>query len=524
MSLQRSITTFSGLTLISRFLGFARDILIATFLGATLVSDAFFVAFKLPNFFRRLFAEGAFSAAFVPIFVGLLGSGDEKEKRKAAERFAEDSLAVLFSILLVFTVLVQVAMPWLMLILAPGFKDDPEKFTLTIEFARITFPYLLLISLVALVSGVLNGLGRFAVGAAAPIFMNLILLASLGLFHDDLFITGRALAYAVTTAGIIQLGWMLWGLKKAGFRPRLRMPKLTPRVRELGHVMLPVILGAGVMQVNLVVDIILASFLPDGSLSFLYYADRLNQLPIGVVGVAVGTVLLPALSRALDAGDLKRVVFDQNRAMEAALLFTLPAAFALAVIPAPLITVLFEHGEFDAFDTIATANALTAYAVGLPAYVLVKVLTPAYYSRKDTKTPVKFAMISVSANVVLNLILMQFLAHVGLALATALASWLNVTLLYRGLKGLEHFHMDARLRARTLRMVLASTLMAIAVWGLAQALSPYLTGRTLESLPSLLALLGGGVVTYVLFARLAGAFTWAEVEALITHKDRTSRG
>jgi len=492
----------------------------ATFLGAGMVSDAFFVAFKLPNFFRRLFAEGAFSAAFVPIFVGLLGSGKSTEKRKIAERFAEDSLSILLAVLLVFTVLMLVFMPVIMLVLAPGFTAEQDKFDLAVEFSRITFPYLLLISLVALFSGILNGLGRFAIGAAAPIFMNLTLIGSLAFFHDELFSTGRSLSVAITIAGVIQLAWMLWGLKKAGFQPRLRWPRLTPRVRELGLVMMPVILGAGVMQVNLVVDIILASFLPEGSLSFLYYADRLNQLPIGVVGVAVGTVLLPALSRSLSSNNLKQAVFDQNRAMEAALLFTLPAAFALAVIPGPLITVLFQHGEFNDADTIATANALMAYVVGLPAYVLVKVLTPAYYSRKDTKTPVKFAMISVGVNVVLNIVLMQFLAHVGLALATAIASWVNVTLLYIGLRRLEHFRMDDRLRTRAIRMVLASALMAAAVWGLAGFLSPYLSGRSLESVPALLALLASGFLVYSLFARITGAFTWVEVGQLLERKKR----
>ncbi|MEE8258970.1 MAG: murein biosynthesis integral membrane protein MurJ [Sphingomonadales bacterium] len=518
MSLWKSISTFSGLTLISRVLGFTRDVFMAKFLGAGLVSDVFFVAFKFPNFFRRLFAEGAFSAAFVPIFCGLLGSGKNAEKRKLAEQFAEESLSVLLSVLLVFSVLMQVAMPWVMILLAPGFLEEPEKFALAVDFARMTFPYLMLISTVALIGGVLNGLGRFATGAAAPILMNLTLLTSILFFHDSELITGAMLARAVTLAGIIQLVWMLRGLKRAGFSPRLLVPRLTPRVRELGRVMLPVIFGAGVMQVNLIIDVVLSSFLPEGSLSFLYYADRLNQLPIGVIGVAVGTVLLPTLSHSLSAGDSKKAIFQQNRALEAALLLTVPAAVALAVIPNELIGVLFQRGAFDALDTAATAAALTAYVIGLPAYVLVKVLTPAYYSRKDTKTPVKFALISVGVNFVLNIILMQYLAHVGLALATAIASWLNVTLLYLTLKKRSHFHIDKRLREKILKILGSSIVMGVLVFGAAALLAPYFKMGLYEGVAALVAVVVLGLVAYGASARISGAVNMAEARHLFSRK------
>lgn len=514
MSLLRSISTVSSLTLISRVLGFVRDILMAKFLGAGFVSDVFFIAFKFPNFFRRLFAEGAFSAAFVPIYCGLLGSGEEAERRRLADRFAEDALAVLLSVLLLFTVIVQVAMPWVMVLLAPGFYDQPEKFTLAVEFARLTFPYLMLISLVALMAGVLNGLHRFAYGAAAPILLNLALITAMGLFHGEPLITGRALAVTVTAAGVLQLLWMVWGLRRAGFRPRLVKPRLTPRIRELGRVMLPVAFGAGVMQVNLVADIVLSSFLPEGSLSFLYYADRLNQLPIGVVGVAVGTVLLPALSRSLGTGDAARAARQQNRAVEAALLLTLPAAVALAVIPDPLITVLFQRGAFTLTDTSATAAALVAYVIGLPAYVLVKVLTPAYYSRKDTKTPVRCAVTSVAVNIVLNLILMQFLAHVGLALATAIASWLNVALLYRGLAARGHFRVDRRLKGKIVRMAAACAVMAGVLALAAHALAGVLDAGGARAWLALGGLVAAGLAAYLFAARATGAVTLAEAKAL----------
>ncbi len=515
MSLLRSISTFSGLTLISRVLGFVRDVFIAKFLGAGLVSDVFFVAFKLPNFFRRLFAEGAFSAAFVPIFCGLLGNGKSVEKRKAAERFAEDSLAVLIAVLLVFTVFMLIAMPWFMYLLAPGFEEDPVKFQLAIDYSRMTFPYLMLISIVALLGGVLNGLGRFAAGAAAPILMNLTLLASLIFFNADTFQTGAALSRAVTIAGVVQLIWMVRGLSKAGFSPRLLMPKITPRVKELGKVMLPIALGAGVMQINLVIDIVLSSFLPQGSLSFLYYADRLNQLPIGVIGVAVGTVLLPTLSRSLEAGKQKRAIYDQNRAMEAALLLTIPAAVALMVIPNELITVLFQRGAFDALDTLATSTALIAYVTGLPAYVLVKVLAPAYFSRKDTKTPVIIGSVSLLVNLILNLILMQFLQHVGLALATAIASWVNVGLLYYFLKKREHFEVDKRLKKKIGRMVFSATLMGVVLFGLATLLSGFFNAEFFEGLAALLVLVVAGLLVYGTAAKLSGAATLAEARELL---------
>lgn len=515
MSLLRSISTFSGLTLVSRVLGFVRDVFIAKFLGAGLVSDVFFVAFKLPNFFRRLFAEGAFSAAFVPIFCGLLGNGKSAEKRKAAERFAEDSLAVLIAVLMVFTVLMLIAMPWFMYLLAPGFEEDPVKFQLAIEYSRMTFPYLMLISIVALLGGVLNGLGRFAAGAAAPILMNLTLLASLSFFNADTFQTGAALSRAVTIAGIIQLIWMVRGLRKAGFSPRLLVPKITPKVKELGKVMLPIALGAGVMQINLVIDIVLSSFLPQGSLSFLYYADRLNQLPIGVIGVAVGTVLLPTLSRSLEAGKQKRAIYDQNRAMEAALLLTIPAAVALILIPDQLISVLFQRGAFDALDTVATSAALMAYVTGLPAYVLVKVLAPAYFSRKDTKTPVLIGSFSLLVNLVLNLILMQFLAHVGLALATAIASWVNVALLYYFLKKREHFEVDKRLKKKIGRMLLSAGLMGAALFGLATLLSGFFNAGFWEGISALLVLVALGLLVYAGAARITGAATLEEARELL---------
>jgi len=515
MSLLKSISLVGSLTLASRVLGFVRDVLFARFLGAGMVSDVFFVAFKLPNFFRRLFAEGAFSAAFVPIFCGLLGEGTEEEKRQLARRFAEDSLSLLLAVLLAFTVFVQIVMPWAMLLLAPGFSSNPAKFDLAVHFTRLTFPYLMLISIVALMSGVLNGLHRFAFAAAAPILLNAVLVGALLLNAEDPAVTGQRLAIGVTAAGVAQLVWMAWGLQRTGFSLGLVFPKLTPRVRELGRIMLPVALGAGAMQVNLVIDIILASFLPEGSLSYLYYADRLNQLPIGVVGVAIGTVLLPTLTRSLAAGDLAKAMRQQNRALEAALFLTLPAALALIVIPHEIIAVLFQRGAFDAADTSKTASALMAFALGLPAYVLVKVLAPGYFARKNTRTPVKIGVLCLAVNFVANVILMQFLAHVGLALGTAIASWVNVALLYRGLRARGHFAADERLRRRALGMAGASLAMVVILLGLAALLTEALAGPALPAAAALSLLVGAGLGGYLVAAKALGAFEWAEAREML---------
>lgn len=504
MSLIKAISTFGGLTMISRIMGFTRDVFMARFLGASLVADAFFVAFKLPNFFRRLFAEGAFNSAFVPLFVGELGDAS-KDRFAAAKVFAEESMAVLLFVLMVFTGLMQAFMPWVMLGLAPGFVDDPEKFNLAINFTRATFPYLMLISLVSLMAGVLNGLQKFAAAAAAPIILNLTLIGSLLLFNDNQILTGHHLARAVTVAGLFQFIWLAIALKRAGMALRLRWPRLTPKVRELGRIMLPVAIGAGAVQVNLVIDIILASLLPDGSLSYLFYADRLNQLPLGVIGVALGTVLLSSLSSSIAAGDLAKARSDQNRALEFGLLLTLPAATALVVMPEALIGTLFERGAFSHVDTIQTAKALGAYALGLPAYVAIKVLAPAFFARKDTKTPVKIGMIALVINLVFNLILMGPFFHVGLAMATAISAWANAGMLYFMLKRSEYFTFDTRLKSRAFGMIMASGGMAAVIYYLNQVYLMDFFGDLSARVSSLGIIIAAGIFSYGVLTFVFGA-------------------
>ncbi len=511
-SLARAVVTVGGLTMISRLLGFTRDILMAAVLGAGPVADAFFIAFKLPNFFRRLFAEGAFNAAFVPLFSETLKTGGTA----AAKRFAEQVLSVLLMVLLLLTAIVEIAMPAVMLGLAPGFDPEGPRYALAVTMTRMTFPYLLFISLVSLHAGVLNGLGRFAAAAATPVLLNLCLIATLLLFATPGEGAGLALAGAVAVAGMVQLVWLVLACRRAGMALYLRLPRLTPAVRRLLVLMGPAAIGAGVAQINLVIDIVLASLLPAGSVSFLYYADRLNQLPIGVVGVAIGTALLPGLSRLLAGGEEKAAASMLNRSIEGGLLLALPAAIALIVIAEPLIVTLFQRGAFLAADAGATAGALAAYAAGLPAYILVKVLTPAYYARKDTKTPMLIAAFSLLVNLGLNLLLMGPLLHVGLALATALASWVNSLLLAGVLMRRGMWRPDRRLLLKVFRIAFSAALMGGVLYALSAFLEPWpdrdLTGRA----AALAILVVAGLGVYGLAAHFSGAVRAGEIRTLFT--------
>src|SRR5216684_5590943 len=421
MALLRSVATVGSYTLVSRVLGFIRDILTAAILGAGPVADAFFVAQRLPNLFRSLFAEGAFSAAFVPLASGALAEGG----KPALRQFAEEAFAVLFAVLLGFVLIGEIFMPAVMVVIAPGFGAEPGKFDLVVTLTRITFPYLLFISLTALQGGLLNAVDRFAAPAATPILLNLFLIAGLLLMVRFGWHDGHALAWALTAAGIAQFLWLMMSCARAGVGLHLRLPRLTPGVRETLKIMGPGVLGAGVTQLNLLVSTALASMLPSGSVSYLYYADRLNQLPLGVVGIAVATAILPPLSRQVRSGDAAGAMATQNRGVELALLLTLPEAAAFIVLALPILATLFERGAFGPVETAATASALIAYAVGLPAFVLVKVLAPAFFARHDTATPVKVAILSLATNLLLTVLLMPFWAHVGVAAALSLTGWMQ---------------------------------------------------------------------------------------------------
>ncbi|MSP67069.1 MAG: murein biosynthesis integral membrane protein MurJ [Alphaproteobacteria bacterium] len=498
MILMRAVATVGGYTMLSRLLGFARDMLIAAALGAGPVADAFFVAFRIPNLLRRLFAEGAFSAVFVPVFAGRL----EVAGPAAARALAEQALAILLAALAAVILVAATAMPWIMLGLAPGFAREPAKFALAVELTRITFPYILFISLVSLFGAVLNSAGRFAAMAAMPIVLNLVMIGVL-LFLVGRFATGgHALAWAVAVGGVLQFLWMAVAAERAGFELRLVRPRLTPELSQMLRLLLPATLGVGVAQINLMVDMVIASFLPEGSISFLYYADRVTQLPLGVVGVAVGTALLPLLARQVCAGDAAGAAWNQNRALEFTLLLTLPATVALVVIAEPIISVLFGRGAFGPGAVAATAGALAAYALGLPAYVLIKVLTPGFFARLDTATPVKVAAVALCTNLVLNLALMVPLRHVGIALATAASAWLNVVLLAVLLHRRGHLALDQRLRQRVPRILAACLGLGLALGAGGLALRH---GGALSGALALALLIGGGGALYLGLVALLGA-------------------
>ena len=504
MSLLRSVATVGSYTLLSRVMGFVRDILTAALLGAGPVADAFFVAQRLPNLFRSLFAEGAFSAAFVPLFAGTMA----QQGKEAARLFAEDALAVLLAALLIFVLLGEIFMPSVMRLIAPGFAEDPDKFALAVALTRITFPYLLFIALVALQGGVLNSVDRFAAAAATPILLNLFLIAALLMMRRFGWHDGRALAWAITGAGLAQFLWLMFSCARAELGLRLPWPRLTPEVRRTLAIMGPGAIGAGVTQVNLLVSTALASFLPGGSVSYLYYADRLNQLPLGVVGIAVGTAILPPLSRHLRLGEDSAAVETQNRGLELALLLTVPAAVALAVLAQPILAVLFQRGAFSPTDTAATASALAAYAAGLPAFVLIKVLAPAFFARHDTATPVRVAITAMAVNLALTLILMQFFAHVGIALATSCAGWLNALTLLVLLVRREHFALDRRARRNLPRIAAAAFGMGVILALLRSTLTPALAAAAAIRITALFGLCGAGLGAFVILALAFGVADW----------------
>ena len=511
MALLRSAATVGGYTLISRVLGFARDILIANYLGAGALTDAFVVAFRIPNLFRRLVAEGAFSAAFVPLFARAL----EERGKDAALAFANQALAVMFVVLFALTLLAEIAMPGVIRVLAPGFAADAAKFEITVAFTRITFPYLLFMTMVALLGGVLNAFYRFAAMAAAPIVLNVILIAALLVGRYVTGLPAHALVWGVALAGAAQFLWLAFACHRAGLRWAPQPPRLTPALRRLFRLMLPGVLGGGVTQINIVVGTAIASLLGGGSVSFLYYADRVYQLPLGVVGIAVGTALLPLLSRQLRARDEAAAMDSLNRALELSALLVLPATAALLVIAGPIVAVLFERGAFTAADAGATAPALVAFAAGLPAFVLIRILQSAYFAREDTTTPVVIAVAAMVANVGLSLALMCPMGHVGIALATALSGWLNAGLLATVLVRRRAIVVDARLARRLPRILVASAVMAGVLWPAAGLLAGALEGTQAARIASLAALVGAGAAIYGAMALLSGAASFADLRRLL---------
>jgi putative peptidoglycan lipid II flippase len=514
----RSVLTVGGWTMASRVLGFIRDMLMAALIGAGPVADAFFMANKLPNLFRRLFGEGAFNAAFVPEFSGLLAT----EGPDSARRFAQEAISVMAFWLGAITVLGEIFMPAIMHVLAPGFAADHDKFALTVDLARITFPYLMLICLAALLSGALNGMEHFAAAAAAPVLYNLFAIAALLGLTPFVPTVGHAAAWGVSASGIVQLALLVWAVHRAGMPLRIPRPRLTPKMKLLLRRMAPGLIGASAAQLNQAVDLIIASLLPAGTVSLLYYADRIQQLPLGVIGIAVGTALLPMLSRQVRAGDGAAALSSLNRAIEYALFLTLPAALALTVSAFPIMWVLFGRGAFDIETARLASQSLAAYAIGLPAFVLVKVLAPAAFARGDTALPVKIGMITLAINFLLNIVFnagalapasiagsLPLLKHIGPALATSLASTFNMVVLGIALHRRGHLVTDADLRRRLPRMGLAALAMAVTLWVAQPPLFHF--GRWF----GLISLVTLGVGVYGAAATALGAFDTALLRRIL---------
>jgi len=513
----RSLGSIGGLPLASRVLGLARHMLFAEFVGANFASDAFAVAWRMPNMFRALFAEGAFSAAFIPMFNKKVADPDGRGLPGGTE-FAEDALSVLLPALLLMTVLLELlAWPATYLISLGFHGASPEQFAFAVMLARFTFPYLMLISLASLLGGILNSLHKFWVAAAAPILLNVAQIVALLFFHThEPLTTTKYQAISVTVGGVLQLAWLAQACWANHVRLKLKRPTINADVKRLIKLIGPAAAGAGAVQFNLLISTALATgLLAHGSVSYIYYADRLNQLPLGLIGIGLGTVLLPTISHQLGRGADKEAMTTQNRGLELALFFTLPATVALVICGVPIIAGLFQHGQFDATDALKTGQALAAFSIGLPSYILVKVLTPGYYARHDTRTPMRFAMISIAVNLVLNLVLIMPLKHVGPPLATAIASTVNVWLLYHTLKKRGHFEADSRLKRRVPRLAVAAIAMGVALYWLAPLVNPYLTGSIVRRAGGLLALVAGGGAVYAIACFLTGAFVVGDLKLIM---------
>ncbi len=447
--------------MLSRITGFFRDMVLANYLGAGLVADAFFVAFKLPNLFRSLFAEGAFTTAFVPMLSQKLVSGDKKN----ALLFAARAISLLAFVLALFVLVVELLMPWVVSVLAPGFAGDAGKLELATELSRITFPFLLFISIVSFQSGILNSLNRFAAPAAAPVILNLMMIASVFVFIPFSPTAAHGIAFGVTTAGFIEILWLTFFLhrQRVYIKPQFNMPDIAkdPEIRTLFKRIAPGVLGAGVYQINMVVDTILVSLVGTGAISWLYYANRLQQLPLGVVGAAISVAVLPILSRHIKACQPEQARAVQTKAVEYGALLSIPAAVALIILAEPIINILFQHGKFGYTETTMTAKAVIAYAVGLPAYVLVKAMAPNFFARGDTKTPVKYSIVVLLTNLCFSVILMLPFGHVGIAASTTIAAFVSLGQYIHGLKKRDFWNYPQELLFKTGKIFCCSVAMGI---------------------------------------------------------------
>jgi putative peptidoglycan lipid II flippase len=513
MKLGKAISTIGGFTMLSRVLGMARESVMASVLGANRYTDIFLVAFRLPNMFRRFFGEGAFSAGFVPLFSQRLHGEGGMEEAKA---FSEEVLAVFLPFLAVFTLVGQIVMPGLVWALASGLPSDSE--TVAVTLSRITFPYLMLISLVSLFSGVLNSMHRFTAAAFAPALLNLVMLGALLLVPTGGIASVTALAWSVVLGGVIQLGLVWWSARKADISLRLRRPRMTPGVKQFFLVVFPALISAGVYQISVLIDTQFLSHLPVGALSHFNYADRLNQLPLGIVGTALGTAILPSISKYIGNSEPQEANKVQNQALDLAMLLTLPAAIALAVIGIPIVSLVYRHGEFTPQDAIVTGNTLALFALGLPAYVLVKVFTPAFFARKDTRTPLIIAVIVLIVNIALNFALVGPYGLYGLAAALMMTAWLNCALLYGVLHKRAHFKLDSAVGSRVARQLVAATVMGAVLYFGNQAMAGFAAHSKIGQMIVPILLVGLGGVVYFGLGWMIGAVNKDDVLILLRRK------
>ncbi len=505
MSLVRKFATVGGATLGSRIFGFARETMMAAALGTGPMADVFYAAFRFPNLFRRLFAEGAFNAAFVPLFSKEI----ETHGVEGAKRFSEEVFGVLFSALLLITIAMELAMPWLVdWIIAPGFAGDAEKSALTVRLAAVMFPYLMCMSLTAMMSGMLNSLHHFFAAAIAPVFLNVVMIAALAYAWwsgADPLATAWYLSWSVLVAGVLQLSVVYFGVRHAGISIGFRRPRMTPNVKRLLVLAVPAAITGGITQINQIIGQAIASG-KEGAIAALQYADRIYQLPLGVVGVAVGVVLLPELSRALKAGHMKEAAGIQNRSLEFVLFMTLPAAAGLWVLSEPIIRVLYERGAFSAENTTVVASILAIYGIGLPGFVMIKALQPGFYAREDTRTPMRFTFISVIVNSGLAITLFPILAERGIATAEAAAGWINTILLFSTLLWRGDLVWEWALLRRTLLLIVSAGVMAATLIYALPYASPWLLPQVplLQQIAALAALIGLAIAVYFPVAFLIG--------------------
>lgn len=519
MSLIRNVGTIGGLTMVSRLFGFARDMMLARILGAGVAGDAWQLAFQIPNIFRRLFAEGAFSAAFVPLFnKRMSGPGSDDEDRAAGQSFAVEVLSVLLPILLLFSAVAMISMPWIVWFI-DDFGQGGRSGAFTTSLARLTFPYLAFISVMTVFAAILNSVSRFAAAAAAPVLLNWCIISALlyVLLSDGGADPQRAAYFvgaAASVSGLLQMAWLWFWARRAGFSFKLHRPRFSPEVRELGVLILPAVFGAGIYQVSRFLDLFFLGRLPEGSFVYLAMADRLNQLPLGIIGVALGTAILPALSRFIakeDQGGAQRV---QSNAMELGLLLTVPAAVGLFFASGPLTTAIYLGGKFDASDVSATAATMAMLVVGLPAFVMVKVLTPGFFARRDTRTPVLTALVSLGINITLNLLLIPRMGVAGLALASGLSAWANCAMLYGVLHRRGHFTFEADLLGRIARIVVSAAAMGATIYLLAPYGAGWFDGGLGARVLAIGLLVSAGAFVYFALAWLTGAIDRSKITML----------